>query len=59
MLRLGLRLVLLAVILCAVGWLSVASVVFEVIRVVAIACLAAGFACLLLNFVRTPDPASR
>lgn len=56
MLRLGLRLVFLAVVLCCVGWLSAASVFFEVIRVLAVTCMTVGFACLFVNYLRTPDP---
>ncbi len=56
MLRLGLRLLLLAVLLCAVGWLSIAHWIFEVIRVAAITCLTLGFVVLIIDYVRTPDP---
>lgn len=59
MLRLGLRLLLVSVVLCAVGWLSLAHVAFEVVRVAAIACMAVGFALLILDYVRTPDPSGR
>lgn len=56
MLRLGLRLILIGVLLCALGWISIAYAIFEVIRVVAIGCLALGMLVLILDYVRTPDP---
>jgi hypothetical protein len=56
MLRLGLRLLLVSIILCAIGWLSIAHWIFEVIRVTAIGCMALAFALLILDFIRTPDP---
>lgn len=59
MLRLGLRLLLVSVVLCAVGWLSLAHVAFEVVRVAAIGCMTLGFTLLILDYVRTPDPSGR
>lgn len=59
MLQLGLRLFLAAVVLMAIGWISIAYAVFEVIRVTAVLCLTLAFAVLILDFLRTPDPAGR
>jgi hypothetical protein len=59
MLRLGLRLLLVSVVLCAVGWLSIAHWAFEVVRVAAIGCMALAFVLLILDYVRTPDPSGR
>jgi hypothetical protein len=56
---LGLRLLLLAVVLMAVGWTSFAHAVFEVIRVVSILMLSLALGLLIVDFVRTPDPAGR
>jgi hypothetical protein len=59
MLRLGLRLLLAGVVLVAVGWISLAHWVFEVIRVTAIGCLVLGMLLLIVNYVRTPDPSGQ
>lgn len=59
MLRLGLRLILLSVVLCAIGWLSIAYAIFEFIRVAAIGSMALGMFLLILWYIRTPDPTPR
>jgi hypothetical protein len=59
MLRLALRLLLVSVVLCAVGWLSLAHWAFEVVRVAGVGCLALGIVLLVLDYVRTPDPSGR
>ena len=56
MLRWGLRLLLAAVVLSAVGFITNAYAVFEVMRVVGGLCLAAGVMMLLVWYVRTPQP---
>lgn len=56
MLRVGLRLLLAALVLMAVGWLSLEYVVFEVIRVAAVVCLTVGMLLLIVDYLRTPDP---
>lgn len=59
MLKTGLWLLLASLVLISVGWLSLASVVFEVIRVAAVVCLSLGLLLLFVDYVRTPDPADR
>lgn len=59
MLRLGLRLLVAALALAAVGWLSIDYAFFEVLRISSVACLTLGFLLLFVNYVRTPDPAGR
>ena len=56
MLRLALRLLVVSLVLMLIGWMSNAHPVCEVIRVASIVCLAAGFALLFVNYLRTPDP---
>ncbi len=56
MLRMGLRLVALSVPLFLIGFSSLSSVWFEVVRLVGAACLAVGIVLLLINYIRTPDP---
>jgi hypothetical protein len=56
MLRLGLRLLALSVPLFLIGFASLSSGWFEVVRLVGVACLLSGMALLLVNYVRTPDP---
>ena len=59
MLRLGLWLLFASVGLTLVGWLSLAHWVFEVIRAAAMGSLALGMLLLLVEYLRTPDPAER
>lgn len=56
MLRAGLRLLFAALVLMAVGWLTLVWPVFEVIRVTAVGCLTLGMLLLIVDYVRTPDP---
>jgi hypothetical protein len=56
MLRMGLRLVALSVPLFLIGFSSVSSGWFEVVRLAGTACLGVGMVLLLVNYVRTPDP---
>jgi hypothetical protein len=56
MLRMGLRLVALSVPFFFVGFCSVSSGWFEVLRLIGTACLVSGMVLLLINYVRTPDP---
>jgi hypothetical protein len=56
MLRLGLRLVALSVPLFLIGFSSLSSGWFEVVRLAGTACLAVGMALLLINYIRMPDP---
>ena len=55
MLRLGLRLLVVAVALMAVGWLSIAHWAFEVVRAASIACLALALVLLILDYARAPE----
>jgi hypothetical protein len=56
MLRTGLRLVALSVPLFLIGFWSLSSAWFEVVRLIGAACLTVGIVLLLINYVRTPDP---
>jgi hypothetical protein len=56
MLRMGLRLVALSVPLYFIGFSSVSSGWFEVLRLIGTACLVTGMVLLLINYIRTPDP---
>jgi hypothetical protein len=47
------------VVLCAIGWLSIAYAIFEFIRVAAIGSMALGMFLLILWYIRTPDPTPR
>lgn len=56
MLRIGLRLLLLSVVLFLIGFSSLSSVWFEVVRLVGVVCTVAGIGLLLLFYARTPTP---
>jgi hypothetical protein len=56
MLRWALRSLLLSLLLFAIGYLSNASVWFEVLRIAAGGLLALGIVLLLVNHARTPSP---
>jgi hypothetical protein len=56
MVRFALLLLLLALLLNAVGFISNSSILFEIPRVVGAVFLAAGIAMLLYTYARTPDP---
>jgi hypothetical protein len=56
MLRIGLCLLALSVPLFFIGFSSLSSGWFEVVRLIGVACLVAGLALLLINYIRTPDP---
>jgi hypothetical protein len=56
MLRWALRLLLASVVLSAIGFITNAHAVFEVIRVVAGVMMTAGVFLLLVWYVRTPQP---
>ncbi len=56
MVRLALLLLLLALLLNAVGFISNSSVWFEVPRVIGAVFLGAGIVLLLVNHARAPDP---
>ena len=56
MLRVGLRLLALSVPLFLIGFASLSSGWFEVVRLIGVACLVVGVLLLLVNYVRTPDP---
>ena len=56
MLRIGLRLLLAAVILMAIGWISLAHVLFEIVRNAGIACLTLGMILLIVDYIRTGEP---
>lgn len=56
MLRLALRLLLAFLVLGAVGWFGYLSLFTEVVRVLAVGCLALGMLLLILDYLRTPDP---
>jgi hypothetical protein len=59
MARLALVLLLLALVLNAVGFISNRWAFFEVLRVVGAALLAAGVGLLLVNHARTADPSEK
>jgi hypothetical protein len=59
MLRLGLRSLLLALVLSAIGFVSLESVWFEVFRVAGGVFLTVGVVLLLVNYVVTPEPPPR
>jgi hypothetical protein len=59
MVRVGLRLLAASVVLFLVGFASLASVWFEVVRLVGVGCLVAGMALLLVHHLRTPDPGEK
>jgi hypothetical protein len=54
--RLALWSLLLSLLLCGVGFLSAASVWFEVVRMAGAFFLSAGVVLLLVNHARTPEP---
>ena len=56
MLRWALRLLLASVVLSAIGFITNAYLVFEVLRVFGGLCLMAGVVMLLVWYVRTPQP---
>jgi hypothetical protein len=56
MLRMGLRLVALSVPLFLIGFSSLSSGWFEVVRLAGAACLITGIVLLIINYIRTPDP---
>jgi hypothetical protein len=55
-LRLGLRLLALAIPLLLIGFASLTSWVYEAFRLAGVGCLTAGVGLLLINYIRTPDP---
>ncbi len=59
MLRLGLRALLVGLVLSAIGFLSLASVWFEVFRVAGGLLIAGGVLLLLVNYAMTPDSPPR
>jgi hypothetical protein len=56
MLRAGLRLLAVSIPLFFIGFLSLSSVWFEVLRLLGIACLVSGLALVLLDLARSPRP---
>jgi hypothetical protein len=56
LLRWGLRLLLLAIVFSAIGFLSNQYAVFEVFRVAGGVCMGAGILFLVIEYVRTPQP---
>jgi hypothetical protein len=56
MLRVGLRLLAVSIPLFFIGFASLSSVWFEVLRLLGIACMTSGIALVLLNQLRSPRP---
>jgi hypothetical protein len=56
MLRWGLRLLALSIPLFLIGFASLSSGWFEVVRLAGVVCLIAGMGLLLVNQLRTDDP---
>jgi hypothetical protein len=56
MLRVGLRLLALSIPLFFIGFASLSSGWFEVVRLLGVACVVGGIALLLLNHLRSPGP---
>jgi hypothetical protein len=56
MLRLGLRSLLVGLVLCAIGFVSLGSVWFEALRVAGGFFLSVAVVLLVLNYARTPEP---